>query len=370
MKSKLILIFTFIISLLFNNQLFAKKIEIIYFNSDSPKTHWWKTSSDIMQEASRQLGIKGHVIYVNRNPFKMVTTFKKIASSSNKPDAVIFQNLRKNAVMMLRIAEKYKIKAFIFNAGLVTSQKEKYGSPREHFNQWIGEILPNDRQAGYNVAKILFKNAVKKKLTSYNKVNFVAINGTHTDVAAIERLKGLMQAIAEEPKINLLRITNVDWSREPSKKAINSLYKLYPNINAIWCANDPIALGVLDEIKNYNKVKAGKTVVIGSMDWNPEILTSIKNKKVEVSINGHFMETAWATIMIYDYFNGKDFASEKITFNSQMGILNKKNINLYLKYFKPKYYKKINFLKFSKVKNKKLTKYNFNFKSILRDVSK
>ena len=110
-----------------------KKPHILYYNSATPDDYWWRTSSEIMQAACDDLGMDLKVVYLDRNPFKMMTEFRTAASDPNRPDAVVFQNLRQNAVGMLEIAETNKIPAFIFNAGLTDEQTAQYGRPREHF---------------------------------------------------------------------------------------------------------------------------------------------------------------------------------------------------------------------------------------------
>ena len=107
----------------------------------------------------------------------------------------------------------------------------------------------------------------------------------------------------------------------------------YPKAKVVWSANDPMALGALEGMKERG-IKAGKDMIIGSMDWDPEALEAVQQNKLVVTINGHFMEAAWITVLLYDYFHSQDFSKEKLSFSSRMGALTKKNIENYLLYFK------------------------------------
>lgn len=351
-----------------SNDTKENKLKILYYNSENPEGFCWRTSSEFMQAACQNLGMELNIVYVDRDAAFMINDFKKKAGALDKPDAVIFQNLKSNAVNMLNIAEENKIPAFIFNAGLTEEQAKQFGNPREKFKYWIGQILPDDKKAGYDLAFQLFNEAKRLGLKDKNgNIHFLSIIGTKTDAASIERENGLKLASQQEKKIILDQITSANWDRSEAEKSLNWLILRYPEAKVVWAANDLMALGALDSFSK-SQLLPGKNIIVGSMDWVPEALKQVQNGKLYTSLNGHFIETAWASVLVYDYLNKKDFASEKTSFNSKMTVLSKSNINLYLKNFKPENFKKINFSIFSKVKNKNLKKYDFNFDVVLKKI--
>jgi ABC-type sugar transport system substrate-binding protein len=322
-----------------------------------------------MQAACDDLGMNLKVVYVDRNPFMMLDDFTKLAGSSNKPDAVVFQNLKTIAVKMLEVAEKYKIPAFIFNAGLTEEQTAKYGGPREYFKYWIGQILPDDQKAGYDLAMKLFNEAIQLKLTDgQGKVHFIGINGTESDGAAIERSKGLVLAAKNEPRIVLHQNASGFWDRDKGKATFLGLLTRYPETKVIWAANDPMGLGVIDGIIE-NKKQPGKDFIVGSIDWIPEAQQQVQKGQLVTTIGGHFMETGWLVVLLYDYFQKKDFALEAVSYKSTMGSLSKTNIEAYLKYFKTENFYKIDFTQFSKAKHPEVKQYNFLFDKVLKNLS-
>ncbi|MGY3802738.1 ABC transporter substrate-binding protein [Pigmentibacter ruber] len=351
-----------------SNEAKEKKLHILYYNSENQEGFWWRTTSEFAQAACQNLGMELNIVYVDRDAAFMVNDFKKKATNLNKPDAVIFQNLKSNAVNMLKIAEENKIPAFIFNAGLTEEQAKQYGKPREKFKYWIGQILPDDKKAGYDLAFQLFNEAKRLGLKDKNgNIHFLSIIGTKTDTASIERENGLKLASQQEKKIILDQITSANWDRREAEKSLNWLILRYPEAKVVWSANDLMGLGALDSLSK-TKIIPGKDIIVGSMDWVPEALKQMQSGKLFTSLNGHFIETAWASVLVYDYLNKKDFASEKTSFTSKMTVLSNSNINLYLKNFKPDNFKKINFSNFSKVKNKNLKKYDFNFDLVLKKI--
>lgn len=342
---------------------------ILFYNSSTPDDPWWRTSSDIMQAACRNLGMDLRIVYVARDRNLMVNDFRKVAAGTDRPDAVVFQNLRQNAIAMLTIAETYQLPVFIFNAGLTEEETAAYGGPRDHFKHWIGQILPDDEQAGYDLAMRLFREALLRHLTdAQGKVHFVAINGTSADSAAIERGKGLARAAAGEPRIVIHQVISANWDKAQGKTAFMVLAARYPMAKVVWSANDLMGLGVLDGIADLKK-KAGKDFIVGSMDWMPDALALVEKGELLTTLDGHFMEAAWASVLLYDFLKGKDFAGESLSYKSKMTILASDDIENYLHYFRAANFDKIDFGQFSKVKHPGLLRYDFDFAPVFREVT-
>jgi ABC-type sugar transport system substrate-binding protein len=356
------------LSIALNTHAASKRPLILYYNSATPDNHWWRTSAEIMQRACDDLGMDLKVVYVNRNQIKMVNEFSATASGPDRPNAVVFQSLKQNGVEMLQIAEKNKIPAFIFNAGLTTEQTKQYGGPREQFKYWIGQMLPDDKAAGYELALLLYQEAVKLGLADRDgKVQIFGINGAVADGASIERAAGLTLAAQKEPRIILKQIVPANWQRDTGKDVFFGLSQRYPQAKVVWAANDLMGLGVLDGMIE-RKIAPGKEMLVGSIDWMPEALQEVNNNRMVTTIGGHFMETGWVAVLLHDYFKNKDFATEAVNFKSQMASLSKKTSADYLGQFRSDNFKKIDFRQFSKVEHPTLKQYDFNFKPVMKNL--
>ncbi len=346
----------------------SKRPRIIYYNSTTPENHWWRTSAEIMQAACQNLGMDLQVVYVNRDQFKMVNDFKAAANGADRPDAVVFQSLKQNGVDMLKIAEQSKIPAFIFNAGLTEEQTRQYGGPRQHFKYWIGQMLPDDKAAGYDLALTLYQEAARLGLAdSDGKVQLFALNGTTAAGAAIARAAGLTLAVQKEPRIVLRQIVTASWEHEKGKEVFLGMNQRYPQAKVVWAANDLMGLGALDGMLE-RKLVPGKQMLVGSIDWIPDALQEVSHNRMVTTIGGHFMETAWVAVLLHDYFKQRDFASETLNFKSQMAILSGKGSVDYLREFKPENFRKIDFRQFSKVDNPALKHYNFSFTPVMKNL--
>ncbi len=341
---------------------------VLYYNSATPDNHWWRTSSEIMQVACDNLGLRLKVVYVDRDHVKMLDDFRAAADGPNRPDAVVFQSLKQNGPEMLKIAEQAKIPAFIFNAGLTTGQTAQYGGPRQHFKYWIGQMLPDDRTAGYQLAVSLLRQAQSLGLADADgKVRFIAINGTPSDGAAIERASGLALAARQEPDIILQQTVSAHWQREKGREVFRGLAQRYPKTTVVWSANDLMALGVLDAMREQ-RIEAGQHMLLGAMDWVPDAVQAVSQTRMVTTLGGHFMETAWVAVLLHDYFQNKDFVSETTRFKSEMSALSATASSAYLEKFKPENFAKIDFRRFSKAWHPTLTRYQFSFAAVMEQL--
>lgn len=327
------------------------------------KNPWWDKAADIMQAACDDLNMKLKVYRAKGNREVMKKQIEDASTGPSKVDGLLFQSFKQAGESFFKIAEKNKVPAFLFNAGV---NHKRTGIPREKYKYWIGEMLPDDQGAGYDLANALIDEAKKAgKVRKDGKVHMVAIEGNIADGASIERVKGLKKAVALRSDVVLKRIVPGNWAFKIAKDKFGRLYKKYKTVSVAWAANDPMALGIVSASKKMN-LKIKKDIFVGGIDWNEPALKSVQNGEMSLTIGGHFLETAWATVLLYDYFHGKDFAQESLMMKSKMNILNKTNIDAYLNKLGKGDWQKVDFSKFSKVRNPKLKKYNFGLDEILK----
>ena len=277
------------------------KKKIIFINPGKSNEVFWLSVSKFMHAAANDLDFDLKVIYAQRNHFKMIEIINKIVSQKTKPDFLIIVNENNMADKLLKISNKHKIKTMLILNDLSKEQKDKFNKPREHFPYWIGTIIPDNKQAGYLIAKSLI-NASNAK-----NINMIAINGDQSTFAARQRYLGLQKALKEHPEVTFYQKFSADWREDFSSKITKRALKRYPNTNIIWAANDPMALGAI-KIKN----KYNKKILVSGLNWSQDALMAIHNNQMISSIGGHYMIGGWSMVLLYDYINGKDFASESL----------------------------------------------------------
>jgi len=346
----------------------AQELRIDFFHPSDPNDSFWKKVETLMNATAVDLNIKLRIHYAYRDRNKMIQQLNEALSGEDRPDGIVFQSYKKNGLTLLKIAEEKKIPSIVFNAGLDDKSKKLYGGPRETFKYWIGQILPNDEKAGFDLANILIEQAKLQGLASSDGyINMFGIIGPVADGASIERVKGLQRATQDRNDVRFYQYVQGHWKYELAKIKFQGLIKRYPQTSAVWAANDPMALGAIHGAVVQN-IQPGDEILVGGIDWTQGAINAISEGKITVSIGGHFMEGSWVLILMYDYLKGHDFKGESIDMRSEMYALTRKNVDVYLELFGSLDWGKIDFTKFSKFLNPKLEKYPFHLKSILQQL--
>jgi ribose transport system substrate-binding protein len=88
------------------------------------------------------------------------------------------------------------------------------------------------------------------------------LGGILSNIPAIERKRGLDQALAENPKIKLLDVQVANWVQTEALEKTNAwLTQFGDQIKGIWAANDDMALGAIEALRADGR--AGKVPVTG-----------------------------------------------------------------------------------------------------------
>lgn len=338
------------------------KVKIVFFSPRGPDDIFWEQFASFMKEAIDDLGMEMKVYFANGNHVKMVEQAEHALKEDN-PSMLVFQNFKKQGRVILEMAEAARVPSFIVNAGF--SERDELGKPREKFKYWIGEMLPDDEEAGFVLADILIRNAPSRPDGS---VYMVALTGNIADSASAERQRGLERAVRIHPHVRLQQVFSTDWSSDMARMKFNLLKKSrYPDTSVVWAAGDAVALGVISGAGDLD-LKVGTDIITGGVDWSAEGLRSVLAGEMTATMGGHFMEGAWVAVLAYDYFHGKDFAAETVRMRSRMSAVTKVNAESYINALGRENWGKIDFRKFSKALNSAALQYDFSVQSVLNQV--
>jgi len=124
-----------------------------------------------------------------------------------------------------------------------------------------------------------------------NEGEVAVIMGLPKESAARGRTQGFGDWLKKNaPNMKLVATQNADWDRTKAKELMDTLIKAHPNLKAVYCNNDTMAMGALEAVKNAKLL--GKLLVVGN-DGTSEALQSIKDGELSATVN------------IYPYFGGK-----------------------------------------------------------------
>jgi ribose transport system substrate-binding protein len=157
----------------------------------------------------------------------------------DRPDAVIFIPVDDVAMVdSVRKLNEAKIPVVLVSNPLPGS-----------FVTYVGA---DDFEIGYREARYLFE-----KLGAKGKI--VVIEGTPAAPTNRERVRGYKRAFAEYPGIEVLGSGIGNYQQPDAKRVMQKFLQYYPQIDAVLSANDGMALGVLEALKEANRT----SVVIG-----------------------------------------------------------------------------------------------------------
>lgn len=343
----------------------------------SPKatSPFWTLMVNFAEEAATDLGMEFRLYDAKMNQFEMKNQLEKAVSGPDKADAVVFSNFKTLGPTFINIADKAGVTAFLFNSGLDEKQSKLVGNPREKYKHWIGEMLPDDEGTSTSIVNYLIEEAKsQKKVASDGKVHVIGISGIISDAASVVRVNGLKKAFLKQGRADatLLQVVASDYSKEQGKNKFLRLMNRYPEATVVWSASYRSANGILEGIKEKNLV-SGKDIFVNTYVLNAHALNAVKSGAFTVTAGGHYIEGAWVMVLLYDYFHGIDFVKTGTRMKSPMGVITKKNVDLYLKKITKKKFlkdniKRVDFTQYSKKYHPDLKQYQFDFDSVLEQL--
>jgi ABC-type sugar transport system substrate-binding protein len=105
----------------------------------------------------------------------------------------------------------------------------------------------------------------------------------------------------------LLQYVPTDWTEADGYVRCAGLLQRYPNVNAVWCANDPIAAGAMRALAEAGRTP-GKDVWVAGLNWHVDAIRAVVAGRMAATVGGHVLGAAYALVMIADHARGVDFA--------------------------------------------------------------
>lgn len=99
--------------------------------------------------------------------------------------------------------------------------------------------------------------------------------------AARQRTEGFKTWMAQNaPGITVVAEQNADWDRNKAKELADTWIKNYPDLKAIFCNNDGMALGVVEAVED-----SGRDILVVGVDGIGEAYDSIRAGKLDATID-------------------------------------------------------------------------------------
>ncbi len=108
------------------------------------------------------------------------------------------------------------------------------------------------------------------------------LEGVSGNDAAIKRKGGFENALKSSPEIEIVASQAADWNRQKASEVFQAIITANPNLNAVFAANDEMALGAIATLKN-NNIELNSLVVVG-FDAVDEAIKSVEKKELDATI--------------------------------------------------------------------------------------
>jgi ribose transport system substrate-binding protein len=104
------------------------------------------------------------------------------------------------------------------------------------------------------------------------KGNVVILEGPDNLASSLARVKGFKDALKEFPDVKLVAAKSANYARIAAADVMKSFLRTYPQIDGVLAANDPMAIGAVEQLKTANK-----TALVVGINAGKEVLDFIKS---------------------------------------------------------------------------------------------
>ncbi len=129
----------------------------------------------------------------------------------------------------------------------------------EKYTAFVGA---DNEEIGQNAGNYIVRMSGGKPL------RVVEITGLANSSPAQERHGGFLRAIGKSPNVELVAVADAGWFRDVAVDKMDSLLRVYPDIDAVFAQNDMMALGAHDAAQRLGRGKDIRFVGIDALAGN------------------------------------------------------------------------------------------------------
>src|SRR5262245_24012396 len=344
----------------------SAEIRVGFINPTGPQAFWNQVNATMLAAAA-QLAIEVDIRETERSREKAIVFANEFASRRPRLDYLIATNDVDAGGEIIKIADAAHLKLIFLNNELDKKDWLEYGEPRTKYANWLGSITPDHEGAGYGIATAILTEAARLKTNRPLKV--LALTGDAATPASLERVQGLkrgidvMTQLLGPGSVELVDVRHLDWTAAAAEASVREFSKSGTRIDALWAANDPMALGAMAALRERGYAP-GKDVLIGGLNWSQDAVSKVLDGEMVVTHGGHFLLGAWAMVIVRDTYDGRDFAEEDVRLQVPMGAFDLPVARRFPEIGKVDW-RRVEFARFSKTRNPEVTRYNFTPDAVL-----
>lgn len=155
----------------------------------------------------------------------------------------------------------------------------------------IDNRLSADAMAAAGMKPVPFISVDNEK-GAYQAARFIAdqarqpieaavLEGIRSADNAQQRKRGAMRGFQSNANIKIVATETANWKIDEAYTVTGKLFKQYPNIHLLFCANDMMAIGAIKYLQETGKTK----VLVAGFDALDEAKTAIRAKQLAVTVD-------------------------------------------------------------------------------------
>ncbi|WP_297009987.1 ABC transporter substrate-binding protein [Thalassospira sp.] len=337
---------------------------IAFINPGYGDRGFWKDVRDTMQAAADQFGFQLTVFDSDRDWAMMAESANRVFAMNPPPDYIIAVNEHQQGTRIVLEAQERGIPVLMLLNDLTEEQKKRYGRPGAELTTWIATLVPDNERAGFEIAQSLItaaRDADRGRIPE--NICLLSLTGDSVTPASLLRIDGLDTALERYPVLREQRRLVANWSFEEAYRRTADWLETDGCLDAVWAANDNIALGAIKAIEEAGKIP-GQEVFVGGLNWSAEGLESVAAGKMTMTHGGHFLAGAWIMVLLKDYLEGVERLRDNPEVFFRMQAVTPENLQVYQRVLGERDWDKIDFSQFSLVNNPEQRDYQFGIKGL------
>jgi simple sugar transport system substrate-binding protein len=154
-------------------------------------------------------------------------------------------------------------------------------------------------------------NYMKSVGRGEEEINVVVLEGTTGSGAAVDRTKGLLEALPEYSNLKLIASQTGNFTRSEGQAVMEAFLKSNDKIDAVLAQNDDMGLGAIDAIKAAGLVPGVDIIIVGC-DAVKAAFDAIVAGEMNATVECTPLYSASVVQTIKDLEDGKTFGRDVI----------------------------------------------------------
>ena len=282
-----------------------KKVAVIISTLNNP---WFVVLAETAANRARELGYAATIFDSQNNTALETDHFENVIASGY--DAILFNPTDADgSIANVRMAKNADVPVFCMDREVNATDVA------------TSQILSDSYAGCVAIGKYFVEKLDKRG-------KYVEILGLVGDNNTWSRSKGFHSVVDHYSELKMVAQQSADFDRNKAMEVMESILQVHPNINAVFCGNDAMAMGVYQALASAGK--AEKVLVFG-FDGADDVISSIQQNKI-LATGMQFPKLMAKTAASYahEYFKGKRDFAQKVPVSVEM--VNQENVDEYAAY--------------------------------------